>query len=366
MMRRLHLWVIIGVLLPLITALIHDSVFSEWMELYNKKYKTNEELEYRYSIFKKNYDHINGANKVASSWQLGLNQFADLTAQEFKEKYLMKYSLNINHLPPKKLITINNTTTSLPSSFDWRVDNATAVVTSVKDQGSVGTCWAFSTIGNIEGQNALKTNNLIDLSVEYLVDCDGSYDPTSKQADCGVFGGWPSLAYQFIINSGGVPSDDDWPYCCGTGDCYPCMEGPISYCGPPPTYCDKEIPQKCPEMKPVASITSWSDISTNEADIAQALVERGPLSVLLDATELSFYKSGVWTGYISGTSPLLGCKDNLDHAVLLVGFGTDSNGVDYWTVKNSWGESWGENGYFRIIRGQSACGINSAVTTSII
>ncbi len=351
-------------LLPLVAATHRDSAFADWMEKYDKEYKSNEEIEYRYSVFLKNQDYVHNSNKMESLWQLGLNQFADLTNKEFKEKYLMRNSLNINQLPPKKL-TVMNTIKSLPPSFDWRIDNTTAVVTSVKDQGSVGTCWAFSTIGNIEGQNAIKTNNLIDLSVEYLVDCDGSYDADSHHADCGVFGGWPSLAYQFIINAGGVPSESDWPYCCGTGDCYPCMEGPISYCGPPPTYCDKEIPQRCPEMTPVASITSWTDISTNEDEIAQALIERGPLSVLLDATELSYYKSGIWSGYINGTSPLLGCKSNLDHAVLLVGYGSD-NGVNYWTIKNSWGEKWGENGYFRIIRGQGACGINSAVTTSVI
>jgi C1A family cysteine protease len=91
----------------------------------------------------------------------------------------MLSNVNNTYIISQRLCKITiNTTTTLPSSFDWRVDNTTAVVTSVKDQGSVGTCWAFSTIGNIEGQNALKTNNLIDLSVEYLVDCDGRNDPT--------------------------------------------------------------------------------------------------------------------------------------------------------------------------------------------
>ncbi len=99
----------------------------------------------------------------------------------------------------------------------------------------LGTCWAFSTIGNVEGQWALgPQKELVDLSPEYLVDCDGTHD--EKHADCSVFGGWPYLAYEFLINSGGVPSEKSWPYCSGTGNCYPCMLGPVSLCGPPPYY----------------------------------------------------------------------------------------------------------------------------------
>jgi len=177
------------------------------------------------------------------------------------------------------------------------------------------------------------------------------------------------------------------------------MQGPYSLCGPPPYYCDEELEKNCPsntqnseansvnigsekskksvnsDNKPVlvAPIQSWMAVDTNEVSIASTLTSIGPLSVLLDASELQFYSSGVWTGYRDGSSPLLGCSQTyLDHAVLLVGYGVDSidtstdAGLDYWIVKNSWGSEWGEDGYFRITRGDGTCGINTAVTTSLM
>lgn len=202
------------------------------------------------------------------------------------------------------------------------------------------------------------------MSEEYLVDCDGTHD--DEHADCGVFGGWPYLAYDFVMQTGGVPTEVDDPYCAGTGDCYPCMQGPISLCGPPPYYCDDEITKACSTQSLTASISSWKSISTDESVIQSELVDIGPLSVLLDATQLQYYKEGVWTGQASPSHPALGCsKEYLDHAVLLTGYGVDG-GVEYWSVKNSWGEKWGENGYFRIVKGQGTCGINTAVTSSFV
>jgi cathepsin F len=199
------------------------------------------------------------------------------------------------------------------------------------------------------------------------VDCDGSSD-SAGHADCGVFGGWPYLAYDFIIKSGGVPTEQANPYCCGTGDCYPCMLGPISLCGPPPYYCDTTIPASCSSRPLYASISSWTSISTDEEVIKTELLDLGPLSVLFDATQLQYYKEGVWNGHISSSPPQLGCSKNyLDHAVLMVGYGVDPDtGSDYWTIKNSWGEKWGEAGYFRILRGQGTCGINTAVTSALM
>ena len=217
----------------------------------------------------------------------------------------------------------------------------------------------------------------MDLSEEYLVDCDGSHD--DKHADCGVFGGWPYLAYGFVINSGGVPTEADDPYCAGTGECYPCMQGPVSLCGPPPYYCDPNITQACPSQPLHASIASWKDVSQDEEDIQSELLHTGPLSVLLDATQLQYYKEGVWDGHASPSHPALGCSQTyLNHAVLMTGYGTASlitdsrsaggseDSVPYWSVKNSWGEQWGEEGYFRIVRGEGTCGINTAVTTSFV
>ena len=260
-----------------------------------------------------------------------------------------------------------STTMDVPSGFDWRYDGNVTAVTSVKDQGTVGTCWAFSTIGNVEGQWALSGHSLTDLSTEFLVDCDGSSDET--HADCSVFGGWPYLAYEFLISTGGVPSDASWPYCAGSGQFYPCMNGPIKICGPPPYYCDPDITAKCTsDWEAAAKIGSWSYVESNEDIIKQTLYEHGPLSVLMDATQLQYYKDGIWDGHIDNAPSISGCKkQEMNHAVLLVGYGEDGeDGTPFWIVKNSWGESWGEQGYFRIVRGQNTCGIANEVTTAIV
>ena len=115
------------------------------------------------------------------------------------------------------------------------------MVTPVKDQGTVGSCWAFGTTGNLEGQWAIKTGSLVSLSEEQLVDCDGSEDVPARRADCGVFGGWPYLALGYIERVGGIESEDSYPYCVGTGKCFPCPATGynVSLCGPAPEYCNK-------------------------------------------------------------------------------------------------------------------------------
>jgi cathepsin F len=340
------------------------SEFKEWQALYKKEYVSEQSEVEAFRAWKINKELIAKLNKDSNSWKGSLNQYADLSIQRFQKKMLMpSRSAAEMHLPMNNTITPKKLN-SLPASFDWRSDGSFPVVTKVRDQGSVGSCWAFSTAENIEGQWALAGHTLVELSPEFLVDCDGTSDGT--HADCSVFGGWPYLAYQYIISSGGIPSEQTWPYCSGTGKCYPCMQGPTKLCGPPPYYCDETIFPKCATFTPEAKITSWNTVSTNEEDIQAVLVSQGPLSVLLDATQLQFYKSGIWDGEIAGTSPLMGChSSSLNHAVLLVGYG-EENGQPFWTVKNSWGQSWGEDGYFRITRGTGKCGINTAVTTSIV
>jgi cathepsin F len=346
-----------------------DISFDQWKSRYGKIYKNHEDEEKALMTWLQNKMLVKRINTAkGSAWRAELNKFADLTQEEFKKIYLLPHGIPAAALP-KPVSEAMISAKDIPSAFDWRTDGSKPVVTSVKDQGTVGTCWAFSTMGNVEGQWSLAGHELVDLSPEYLVDCDGTTDGT--HADCSVFGGWPYLAYQFLISMGGVPSEADWPYCSGTGDCYPCMLGPISACGPPPYTCDRTIQTKCPQKShPIAAtISNYTTISSDENIIVQELYSRGPLSVLLDATQLQFYASGVWDGVVAGMNPLMGCKDGekayLDHAVLMIGYGVESD-KNYWIVKNSWGEDWGEKGYFRITRGVEKCGINTGVTSSIV
>jgi cathepsin F len=271
----------------------------------------------------------------------------------------------------------------VPASFDWRKAPFTAV-TEVKDQGAMGSCYGFSAVGNVEGQRAVKSQGevLENLSVEQLIECDDMSGKTQQGelvSDCGVFGGWPFLAYQYWMKAGGVRSEADMPYCSGIdygkpGACLPCMVSGYSkklcgdhgdlYCNISTTKGQVKGGLCSTSSGTVAQVADWRRIPNNSTAVAAELSTTGPLSVALDATfAFQFYKRGVLNpkGLIGGC----GKDPELNHAVLIVGYGTDG-GKDYWTVKNSWGAKWGEEGYFRFTRGENLCGIEQEVTTAIL
>merc|ERR1711937_821629 len=190
-------------------------------------------------------------------------------------------------------------------------------VTPVKDQGQCGSCWAFSTTGGTEGRWEVATGQLQSLSEQQLVDC-------SKQ-NSGCNGGLMDYAFAFYEKTS-IASESSYPYTARDGSCKSSYTTAI----------------------PEGGVTGFKDISS-EADLLDAVANTGPVSVAIEADQMSFqiYHSGVLTG---------SCGTNLDHGVLAVGFGT-SSGTDYWKVKNSWGASWGMNGYVLIERGVNKCGI---------
>lgn len=165
---------------------------------------------------------------------------------------------------------------------------------------------------------------------------------------------------------GGLVADAVYPYCAGDekNPCFPCPPPGWNktLCGPPISYCNETL-YPCRENLPKAAhIKGWAAISSDETVIAQQLAATAPLSVALDAGKLQFYHHGILSGNLCS-------KTELDHAVLMVGFGTEKDllkTTDYWLVRNSWGAAWGEDGYFRIERGIGACGINTQVTTAVV
>jgi len=361
-------WVLLAALCRAVPDNESERSFVEYIAKYGKVYNSKMEFNKHFENYKQNVKLIDAHNsKGQSSSVWGINKYTDWSIEEFRSKMLLpRTSLEglypgickiqpseENVLTPKDLpITLG----AVPNTWNWTAHGA---VTSVKDQGTVGTCWAFSTSENIEGQWFLANHTLVSLSQEQLSDCD--------PYDCGVFGGWPCRAYQYVMDVGGLMSEEQYPYCVGDGSCYPC---PLAgwnktFCGPPVTFCNKN--QSCRANKStkfVAKIKSWSLVTSNEEDLVQVVYQKGPISALMNAQFLQFHSSGVYDPSEDECDP-----KGLDHAVLIVGYGTYDSWVygtqKYWLVKNSWGKDWADmGGYFMILRGEGTCGINTALTTS--
>ncbi|PWZ46435.1 Oryzain alpha chain [Zea mays] len=298
-------------------------MYAEWMAAHGRTYNAVGEEERRFEVFRDNLRYVDAHNAAADagvhSFRLGLNRFADLTNDEYRATYLGVRSRpqRERRLGDRYLAGDNE---DLPESVDWRAKGAVA---EIKDQGSCGSCWAFSTIAAVEGINQIVTGDMISLSEQELVDCDTSYNQ-------GCNGGLMDYAFEFIINNGGIDTEEDYPYKGTDGRC--------------------DVNRKNAK---VVTIDSYEDVPANSEKSLQKAVANQPISVAIEAGGRAFqlYNSGIFTGT---------CGTALDHGVTAVGYGTE-NGKDYWIVKNSWGSSWGESGYVRMERNIKAssgkCGI---------
>ena len=305
--------------------------FQKFIKKYNKKYESVNEYLARYEVFKKNM--MKSFMNENKSYQTGITKFSDLTKQEFTKIYL-----NLNY-DAMAMANFNPYLVDFkygaPSSYDWRTRN---IVTPVEDQGQCGSFWAFSALGNLESIYALRKGALKVFSKQMLIDCDTS--------DSGCNGGLMEYTYTWIKKNG-IMLDEDYPY---TGKKSTCKSDKSKF-----------VDMVVTGYKKLGSSSSTYSC-VDEDEIKEFLYGAGPLAAALNANPLQTYTSGVLD--VNSTE----CPSSgINHAVLIVGYGTDpSVGLNYWIVKNSWGQNWGESGYFRIKRGSGTCGINCYIITGIV
>jgi C1A family cysteine protease len=293
--------------------------FTHFQDRFSKKYENIEELQTRFQIFRHNLRDIVIHNlDQTQNFTMGVNQFTDLTPEEFKSQWVGGLKTQVGSYGCK---TFTSGASGVPATVDWRNKGA---VTSVKDQGQCGSCWTFSATGAIEGAWAISKGQLVDLSEQELVDCATGVSYGSH----GCNGGQMEGAFKFVIANGQCTLAS-YPYTAKDGTC-----------------------QKCTA---VAHISYCSDVKPNDQVSMKAAVAQQPVAVAIEADTRYFqsYSGGILTSSSCGTT--------LDHGVLTVGYG-EENGQKYWLVKNSWGTSWGDMGYVKIARSESTndpgiCGI---------
>uniref|UniRef100_A0A0G4I6B5 Uncharacterized protein n=1 Tax=Chromera velia CCMP2878 TaxID=1169474 RepID=A0A0G4I6B5_9ALVE len=300
--------------------------FNEFRLKYNRAYLDTEEEGKRFEIFKKNMAYITAHNNANSDFKLAVNQFADMTPAEYRKKFTGFKPLpgRLGTNPNHKLDKVN--VSDLPTSINW-IDKG--CVTGVKDQGQCGSCWAFSATGALEGVHCRNTGKLVSLSEQQLVDCSG------PEGNLGCSGGLMDAAFEYV-DKHGLCSEKDYPYKGINDDCH------ASECTPV-----------------IKGFKGFYDVPTeSESALMGAVASHGPVAVAIEADEMAFqfYSSGVFTSR---------CGTNLDHGVLVVGYGTEK-GLNFWLVKNSWGASWGDKGYIKMVRNSSKASVGSGGECGIL
>jgi cathepsin L len=312
-------------LIPLIYSQSLEESFESWLIQNNKNYATETDKQYRFGIYKANVEYIENHNRQNRGFTLAMNQFGDLTSEEFARIYL---GTRINATKP----TVKRSAPkdfAVPDSVDWRTKG---VVGPVEDEGQCGSCWAFVSSESVASACAIKHGKYVLLSVQQIIDCSGSF------GNDGCNGGLPDQAFQYIISTKGLDTWASYPYTAQDGNCA-FNAANIGSC----------------------TVTAYKDVTSgSETDLVTAIVLE-PIATAIDASQTSFqfYSSGIY--YEPNCS-----STNLDHGVLIIGYGSQS-GQDYYLVQNMWGTSWGMQGYIMMSRNRdNNCGIATSASYPIV
>ncbi|XP_022703927.1 cathepsin L1-like isoform X1 [Varroa jacobsoni] len=310
-----------------------DKPWEDFKVKYNRSYANVHDELMRRMIFEQSYRFIamHNADPKHFNFTLGMNQFGDLTNKEYKRIYLgYRVPEGAQSKADYTFIKSGGGGKEAPDKIDWRDKG---YVTDVKDQGQCGSCWAFSAVGSLEGQHFRSTGKLVSLSEQNLVDC------STPEGNNGCNGGWMDKAFQYVKENKGIDTEAAYPYISRQGVC---------------RYDAKSIG---------ATIKAYFDVQPGDEEaLRQVVGTKGPVSVAIDASSklFQFYRGGVYNvPWCSSTE--------LDHGVLVVGYGRQFQSKDFWLVKNSWGKDWGIYGYIMMSRNKNnQCGIATMASMPIV
>jgi len=300
-----------------------NAIWEQFKEQYGES-SPNSHLseEQRKDTFAKNLDAIIQHNSQEGvTFKKGINPYTDMTDEEFKKHFNLKAVGADQDCSATQNDALYESVGDIPESWDWRAKDG---VSPVKNQGSCGSCWTFSTVGTLEAHSLINYGSFDPLAEQQLVDCAGDFD------NHGCEGGLPSHAFEYISYAGGISTEDAYPYFATDR---PCTVDPSTF---------------------ALSVEegSFNVTEGDEDELKLAIATQGPVSIAFEVvSDFRDYSTGVYSSTECKNSP----KD-VNHAVVAVGFGTEG-GVDYWIVKNSWGTDWGDEGFFKIERGVNMCGV---------
>ena len=316
------------------------TLFKVYHLVYNKSYPLNsEEAIKRYRIFKENWSYIQSENKKGQGYTLGLTQFVDFTPEEL-ERYINEKPGQIDAAFEQQAAEAENAKKEIQNFFDSTDEDEAKLMSKLKtygqverkpvdwrnflppvrDQGSCGSCWAFSSAATMEGNYNIK-NNLSPgsnyFSTQQLVDCD-TYSR-------GCNGGSSLFALSFYGRNTGLVSESDYPYTSGQSG----LTG----------TCRTDLISNTDVKKIKAFRVEYCQTCT--IDEFYTFLSRGPVSV-------SSYVTKDWFYYVEGIFSITSCNStSSNHAIVAVGWGVEST-TEYTIIRNSWGSKWGEKGYMRV------------------